>query len=93
MSLPSQSTRTSRSAGVAYRQSRPRPIRRFATPIVIVGALAIVAWFVFRSPSSTLDTDQPTDRPTNQNAQAASTAPSTPTGTASITAKGIDQLS
>jgi len=57
MSLPSQSTRASRSAGVSYRQSRSNPIRKLATPAIIVGVLAAIVWFATR-PSGGVDPDR-----------------------------------
>jgi len=48
MSLPSQSTRASRSAGVSYRQSRSSMIKKIAPPALVVGVLAVIVWFATR---------------------------------------------
>ena len=60
MSLPSQSTRASRSAGVSYRQSRTNPVRRYLTPAIIVAVLALIVWFATRpGPNAPQDPDAP----------------------------------
>ena len=50
MSLPSQSSRSSRSSAVQYRKSNNSPIRRFL-PVVVVVGLALILWFALTRPS------------------------------------------
>ncbi len=57
MSLPSQSTRVSRSSGVAYRRSRGNPLKRFAPAAIVVLALALILWFALRAPAPTIAED------------------------------------
>ena len=57
MSLPSQSTRVSRSSGVAYRRSRGNPFKRFVPAAAVVAALALILWFSLRTPEPTIAED------------------------------------
>ncbi len=79
MSLPSQSSRTTRSSSVHYRRSQNSTIRRMLPAILVVIALVMILWFALIRPSKSPSEQTPENATeqmntlTNQSANPAKT--------------------